>query len=78
VSRRADVQMASRKTQPLRFRCRHPPVSGLASHGLEVRTALRVWHERIPHYRLKAGTELVHTAGVRSLKAFPMLLGSSA
>jgi cytochrome P450 len=52
----------------------------LGSHlaRLELRIALRVWHERIPHYRIKPGIELVHTAGVRSLETFPMLLGTSA
>jgi cytochrome P450 len=52
----------------------------LGSHlaRLELRVALRVWHSRIPHYRTKPGVDLVHTAGVRSLETFPMLLGTSA
>jgi cytochrome P450 len=52
----------------------------LGSHlaRLELRIALRVWHARIPHYRIKAGAELQHTAGVRSLESFPMVLGASA
>jgi cytochrome P450 len=52
----------------------------LGSHlaRLELRVALRVWHARIPHYRIKAGAELQHTAGVRSLESFPMVLGASA
>lgn len=44
---------------------------------LELRIALRVWHSRIPHYRVKPGTELVYTIGVRSVDSFPMVLGES-
>jgi len=44
---------------------------------LELRIALRVWHSRIPQYRVKPGTELVYTIGVRSVDAFPMVLGES-
>lgn len=44
---------------------------------LELRIALRVWHSRIPHYRVKPSTELVYTIGVRSLDSFPMVLGES-
>lgn len=44
---------------------------------LELRIALRVWHNRIPHYRVKPGSELVYTVGVRSVDSFPMLLGES-
>lgn len=44
---------------------------------LELRIALRVWHGRIPHYRVKPGTELAYTIGVRSVDSFPMLLGES-
>jgi cytochrome P450 len=44
---------------------------------LELRIALRVWHSRIPHYRVKPGTELAFTIGVRSVDAFPMVLGES-
>jgi len=44
---------------------------------LELRIALRVWHSRIPHYRVKPGTELVYTVGVRSVDSFPMVLGES-
>lgn len=49
----------------------------LGSHlaRLELRIALREWHRRIPHYEFAAGAELVHTAGVRSLESFPMVLG---
>jgi cytochrome P450 len=51
----------------------------LGSHlaRLELRVALREWHLRIPDYQLKPGTELVFTPGIRSLQAFPMLLGAS-
>lgn len=45
---------------------------------LELRTALRVWHNRIPHYRVKPGTDLIYTIGVRSVDSFPMVLGESA
>ncbi len=44
---------------------------------LELRIALRVWHTRIPHYRVKPGTELTYTIGVRSVDSFPMVLGES-
>ena len=44
---------------------------------LELRIALRVWHSRIPHYRVKPGTELVYTIEVRSVDSFPMVLGQS-
>ena len=44
---------------------------------LELRIALRVWHSRIPQYRVKPGTELVYTIGVRSVDSFPMVLGES-
>ncbi len=44
---------------------------------LELRIALRVWHSRIPHYRLTPGTELDYTVGVRSVDSFPMLLGET-
>lgn len=49
----------------------------LGSHlaRLELRVALREWHRRIPEYRLKPGTELMFTAGIRTLERFPMLLG---
>jgi cytochrome P450 len=44
---------------------------------LELRIALRVWHSRIPHYRVKPGAELDYTVGVRSVDSFPMILGES-
>jgi cytochrome P450 len=49
----------------------------LGSHlaRLELRVALREWHRRIPDYRLKPGTELDYTPGIRSVDSFPMLLG---
>ena len=43
---------------------------------LELVTALTIWHERIPEYRLAPGAELVFSRGVRSVDTFPMLLGS--
>jgi cytochrome P450 len=52
----------------------------LGSHlaRLELRVALREWHARIPDYAIDPGAELVHTAGVRSLETFPMILGVSS
>jgi cytochrome P450 len=52
----------------------------LGSHlaRLELRTALRVWHDRIPHYRITPGAEVDFTFGVRSADTFPMQLGVSA
>jgi cytochrome P450 len=44
---------------------------------LELRIALRVWHARIPNYRIKPATELEYTVGVRSVDSFPMVLGES-
>ena len=44
---------------------------------LELRIALRVWHSRIPDYRVKPGAEFDYTVGVRSVDTFPMLLGES-
>jgi cytochrome P450 len=51
----------------------------LGSHlaRLELRVALREWHARIPHYRIKPGAELDFTVGVRSVDTFPMVLGVS-
>jgi cytochrome P450 len=51
----------------------------LGSHlaRLELRVALGEWHARIPQYGFKPGVELKHTAGVRSLESFPMILGVS-
>lgn len=45
---------------------------------LELRVALREWHKRIPDYRLKPGTELQYSTGVRAVESFPMELGVSA
>ncbi|HKA93641.1 MAG TPA: cytochrome P450 [Acidimicrobiia bacterium] len=49
----------------------------LGSHlaRLELRVALREWHRRIPEYRVSPGTELDYSPGIRSVDAFPMLLG---
>jgi cytochrome P450 len=52
----------------------------LGSHlaRLELRVALREWHRRIPDYRITPGSELVYTAGIRTLETFPMVLHRSA
>jgi cytochrome P450 len=52
----------------------------LGSHlaRLELRIAVREWHRRIPDYRIKPGTELNFTAGIRTLDRFPMLIGPVA
>ncbi|OCB11749.1 cytochrome P450 [Mycobacterium intracellulare] len=48
----------------------------LGSHlaRVELRTALRVWHERIAEYHIKPGVELDFTPGVRAAQTFPMVL----
>jgi cytochrome P450 len=52
----------------------------LGSHlaRIELQTALRVWHERIPAYHLKPGVELDFTPGVRAVQTFPMILHPGA
>ena len=52
----------------------------LGSHlaRIELQTALRVWHERIPEYHLKPGVELDFTPGVRAVQTFPMILHPGA
>jgi cytochrome P450 len=52
----------------------------LGSHlaRLELRVALREWHQRLPEYRIKPGVELAFTPGIRSLDTFPMVLGSGS
>jgi cytochrome P450 len=44
---------------------------------LELRTALRVWHARIPDYRIPPEVVLNFTAVVRTTETFPMILGES-
>jgi cytochrome P450 len=48
----------------------------LGSHlaRTELRVALEVWHQRIPVYDIKPGTELTFWLGTRSVETFPMLL----
>jgi cytochrome P450 len=48
----------------------------LGSHlaRLELRVALREWHQRIPDYHIKPGAELLYTAGIRTIDTFPMIL----
>ncbi len=50
----------------------------LGSHlaRIELRVALTEWHRRIPEYSVAPGAELVFTPGIRTLDAFPMVLGS--
>lgn len=43
---------------------------------LEVRTALREWHRRIPEYSIAEGHTLVYTSGIRSIEHFPMVLSA--
>jgi cytochrome P450 len=46
----------------------------LGSHlaRLQVRTAMREWHRRIPDYRIPDGTELSYTSGLRSVANLPL------
>ena len=48
----------------------------LGSHlaRVELRTALRLWHHRLPDYSIKPGVELDFTPGVRAVSTFPMVL----
>ncbi|MCK9904588.1 cytochrome P450 [Frankia sp. Cpl3] len=50
----------------------------LGSHlaRLELRVALKLWHERIPDYQIRPGVELMFSNGVRAAESFPMVLGS--
>jgi cytochrome P450 len=49
----------------------------LGSHlaRLELRIALREWHQRIPDYSIRPGYTLSYTTGIRSIDHFPMVLG---
>lgn len=49
----------------------------LGSHlaRMELRIALAEWHRRIPEYALAPGASLAFTPGIRTLDAFPMVLG---
>ena len=51
----------------------------LGSHlaRVELRVALTEWHRRIPDYAVAPGAELTFTPGIRTLDAFPMVLGGS-
>ncbi len=46
----------------------------LGSHlaRLELRVALREWHQRIPEYAVAEGHDLAYTSGIRSIDHFPM------
>ena len=41
---------------------------------VELQTAITIWHERIPEYRLAPGAELEFTPGIRSVGSFPMVI----
>jgi len=45
---------------------------------LELRTALREWHRRIPDYEVEPGHTLVYTGGIRSIDYFPLRFPTSA
>ena len=47
----------------------------LGSHlaRLELRTTLREWHKRIPHYEIAPGTELNFMFGLRQVDTLPLL-----
>ncbi len=45
---------------------------------LELRTALREWHRRIPDYEVEPGHTLLYTGGIRSIDYFPMRFPASA
>jgi cytochrome P450 len=49
----------------------------LGSHlaRIELRVALTEWHRRIPDYSVAPGADLTFTPGIRTLDAFPMVLG---
>jgi cytochrome P450 len=50
----------------------------LGSHlaRIELRIALTEWHRRLPEYAVAPGAELTFTPGIRTLDAFPMVLGA--
>lgn len=47
----------------------------LGSHlaRLELRVAMREWHQRIPHYEVKEGVDLVYTPFMRSVEYLPLV-----
>ncbi|HXZ61146.1 MAG TPA: cytochrome P450, partial [Acidimicrobiales bacterium] len=45
---------------------------------LELRTALREWHRRIPDYEVEPGHTLLYTGGIRSIEHFPLRFPTSA
>lgn len=52
----------------------------LGSHlaRMELRTALQVWHERIPDYRIEPGTPLLYTGNPRAPRQLRLTWGSAA
>ncbi len=73
-----EVRWTARPTRTSRSAAASTAASAPTSPGWSLRTALRAWHVRIPHYRVKPGFDISHTVGIRSLDSFPMLLGQSA
>ena len=49
----------------------------LGSHlaRLELRVAMREWHQRIPEYELEPGADLVYTPMMRSVEHLPLVFG---
>lgn len=45
---------------------------GMHLARLELQIVLREWHERIPHYRIKEGTQLVERGGQLTLTTLPL------
>jgi len=47
----------------------------LGSHlaRMELRAALEVWHERIPHYRIKEGETPTYSPGIREVQYLPLV-----
>ena len=44
---------------------------------VELRTAMREWHRRIPEYSLEPGTELVYQMGLRQIDTLPLVFNGA-